>query len=44
MWKNNIDDQALAHAKTMLGRKDQSLQSVVAVLEGECLETMHVRS
>jgi hypothetical protein len=25
----------MAHAKTMLGRKDQSLANVVAVLEGE---------
>jgi hypothetical protein len=29
--------QALAHAKLMLGRKDQSLANVVAVLEGEYL-------
>lgn len=29
------DHKALAHAKTMLGRKDQTLASVVAVLEGE---------
>ncbi|KAK1921422.1 Catenin-beta-like protein [Papiliotrema laurentii] len=32
-WVCMEDDGAMAHAKTMLGRKDQSLANVVAVLE-----------